>query len=56
MQGLLITRLMTLANKICDRGHLEFVSTSIFTFVHSPSVYKLRMIRFVLKVHFDVDF
>ena len=35
---------------------LNFVSTSNFISVRSPSVYKLSMIRFVHKVHFDVDF
>ena len=35
---------------------LNFVSTSNFISIHSPSVYKLSLIRFVHKVHFDVDF
>ena len=35
---------------------LNFVSTSNFISIHSPSVYKLNIIRFVHKVHFDVDF
>ena len=35
---------------------LNFVSTSNFISVHSQSLYKLSMIRFVHKVHFDVDF
>ena len=51
-----ITWLMTLAYKICDRGHFEFFATSNFISIHSPSVYKLNMIRFMHKVHFDVEF
>ena len=35
---------------------LNFVSTSNFISIHSPTIYKLSMIRFVHKVHFDVDF
>ena len=35
---------------------LNFISTSNFISIHSPSIYKLSMIRFVHKVHFDVDF
>ena len=35
---------------------LNFVSTSNFISVHSQSLYKLSMIRFVHEVHFDVDF
>ena len=35
---------------------LNFVSTLNFISIHSPSVYKLSMIRFLHKVHFDVDF
>ena len=35
---------------------LNFVSTSNFISIHSQSLYKLSMIRFVHKVHFDVDF
>ena len=42
--------------KIAIAANLNFVSTSNFISVHSPSVYKLSMIRFVHKVHFDVDF
>ena len=34
---------------------LNFISASNFISIHSPSIYKLRMIRFVHKVHFDVD-
>ena len=44
------------AYKICDRGHFEFISTSNFISAHSPSIYKLSMIRFVHKVHLDIDF
>ena len=33
-----------------------FFSTSNFISIHSPSVYKLSMIRLVQKVYFDVDF
>ena len=47
---------MTSAYKICDRRNFEFCLTSNFISVRSPSVYKLSMIRFVHKVHFDVDF
>ena len=35
---------------------LNFVSTSNFISIHSPSIYKLSMIRLMHKVHFDVDF
>ena len=35
---------------------LNFVSSSNFISILSPSIYKLSMIRFVQKVHFDVDF
>ena len=35
---------------------LNFVSTSNFISIHCPSIYKLSMIRFVHKVHFDVGF
>ena len=42
--------------QICDRGHFEFCLHFEFYFYHSPSIYKLRMIRFVHKVHSDVDF
>ena len=35
---------------------LNFVPTSNFIFIHSPSVYKLNTICFVHKVHVDVDF
>ena len=34
---------------------LNFVSTSNFISINSPSIYKLSMVRFVHKVHFDVD-
>ena len=47
---------MISAYKICDHRHFEFVSTSNFISIHSPSIYKLSMIRIVHKVHFDVDF
>ena len=46
---------MTSAYKICDRGHFEFCLHFEFYF-YPFSVYKLSMIRFVHKVHFDVDF
>ena len=45
---------MTSAYKIYDRGHFEFYLH--FEFYFSPSVYKLSTIRFVHKVHFDIDF
>ena len=51
-----ITRPMTSAYKIWDRRHLEFCLTSNFISSRSPSIYKLSMICFVHKVHFDVDF
>ena len=35
---------------------LNFVSTSNFISIHSQSIYKLSMIRFMHKVHFDVVF
>ena len=35
---------------------LNFVSTSNFISIHSPSIYKLSMIRLVHKAHLDVDF
>ena len=47
---------MTLPYKICDSGHFEFFSTSNFISIHSPSVYKLSMILFMHKVHFDEEF
>ena len=50
-----ITRLMTSAKKIAIAYILNFVSTSNFIPIYSPSIYKLSMIRFVHKVHFDVD-
>ena len=46
---------MTSVYKICDRGHFDF-SASNFISIRSPSVYKLGMIRFMRKVHSDVDF
>ena len=46
---------MTSAYKIAIAAILNFVSTSNFISIRSPSVYKLSMIRFVYKVHFDVD-
>ena len=55
MQGI-ESQLMTSAYKICDRAILNFVSTSNFISIQYPSVYKLSMIRFVHKVHFDADF
>ena len=42
--------------KFASAAILNFVSTSNFIAIHSPSIYKLSMIRFVHKVHFDVDF
>ena len=42
--------------KLVIAAILNFVSTSNFIFIHSPSIYKLSMIRSVHKVHFDVDF
>ena len=52
-----ITKLMTSAYKIRYRGHFEFFfSTSNFISTHCPSIYKLSMIRFVHKVHLNVDF
>ena len=51
-----ITRLMTSVYNIYDRSHFEFISASNFISIHSPSIYKLSMIRFVHKVHFDVEF
>ena len=47
---------MTSAYKICGRGHFEFFSTSNIISLHSPCTYKLSMIRFVHKVHIDVEF
>ena len=35
---------------------LKFVSSSNFISIHSPFIYKLSMLRFMHKVHFDVDF
>ena len=35
---------------------LNLISTSNFISIHSQSLYKLSMIRFVHKVHFDVAF
>ena len=35
---------------------LNFVSTSNFISIRSPTFYKLSMIRFVRNAHFDVDF
>ena len=47
---------MTSAYKICDRGHFEFCLHFESISIHPPSIYKLSIIRFVHKVHFDVDF
>ena len=47
---------MTSVYNIYDRSHFEFISASNFISIHSPSIYKLSMIRFVHKVHFDVEF
>ena len=55
MQGVKSQDMMS-AYKICDRRDFEFVSTSNFISIHSPSIYKLSMIRLVHKVPFDVDF
>ena len=47
---------MTSAYKICDRLHFEFCLHFEFYFYPFSPLYKLSMIRFVHKVHFDVDF
>ena len=47
---------MTSAYKIEILTILYFISASNFISIRSPSIYKLRLIRFVHKVHFDVDF
>ena len=47
---------MTSVYKFAITAILNFVSTSNFIFIHSLSIYKLSMIRFVHKVYFDVDF
>ena len=51
-----IMRLLTSAYNICHRDHFEFCLHFDFFSIHSPSIYKLSMIRFVHKAHFDVDF
>ena len=51
-----ITRLWCQPTKFAIPAILNFVSTLNFISIHSPSTYKLSMIRFVHKVHFDVDF
>ena len=51
-----ITRLWHQHTKFAIAIILNFVSTLNFISIHSPSTYKLSMIRFVHKVHFDVDF
>ena len=47
---------MSQRTKFAISAILNFVSTSNFISIHSPSIYKLSMICFVRKVHFDVDF
>ena len=44
------------AYKIAIAAIFNFVSTSNFISIRSPSIYKLSMVRFVHKVHFDADF
>ena len=47
---------MTSATKFAIAAILNFVSTSNYISIRSRSVDKLSMIRFVHKVHIDVDF
>ena len=46
---------MTPAYKICDRGHFEFCLHFEFYFYPFSVYLQAGMIRFVHKVHFDVE-
>ena len=56
MQGIESRDLWCQPTKFAIMAILNFVSTSNFISIHSPSINKLSMIYFVHKVHFDVDF
>ena len=56
LQGVESRDLRCQSTKFVIAAILSFVSTSNFISIHTPSVYKLSMIRFVHKVHFNIDF
>ena len=56
LQGVESRDLWRQPTKFAIAAILNFVFTSMFISIHSPSIYKLSMILFVHKVDFNVDF